>query len=44
MEDLVFQFGYLGLFVVSFLAATLLPLGSEVFVVAMILGSYDPWS
>ena len=42
MEDLVYQFGYLGLFGVSFLAATLLPLGSEVFVVAMSLGGYDP--
>lgn len=42
MEELVFQTGYAGLFVVSFLAATLVPLGSEVFVVSMALSGYHP--
>lgn len=43
IEDLVFQSGYMGLFIVSFLAATLIPLGSEIFVVAMTLSGYNPW-
>jgi len=38
-----FQFGYLGLFLVSFLSATLLPLASEVFVLAMPPLGYDRW-
>jgi len=42
IEDLVFQSGYLGLFLISFLAATVLPLGSEIFVVTMILSGYNP--
>ncbi len=42
MENLIFQFGYLGLFVVSCLAATLLPVGSEVVVVTMALSGYQP--
>ncbi len=42
MENLIFQFGYLGLFVISFLAATLLPVGSEVAVVTMTLSGYEP--
>lgn len=43
MEELVFQSGYLGLFLVSFFAATLLPLGSELFVAAMISHGYNPF-
>jgi len=43
IEDLVFQSGYLGLFIVSFLAATLIPFGSEIFVVTMTLSGYNPW-
>ena len=35
--------GYLGLFVVSFVAATLAPLGSELFVTAMVIGGYNSW-
>ncbi len=35
LEDIVLQFGYAGLFVVSFLSATLLPLASEAFVALM---------
>lgn len=43
IEDLVFQSGYPGLFIVSLLAATILPLGSEIFVVTMTLLGYDPF-
>jgi len=42
MEDVLYQAGYPGLFIVSFLAATLLPLGSEFFVITMILSGYNP--
>lgn len=35
--------GLLALFLVSFLAATVLPLGSEWLLVAVILQSHDPW-
>jgi membrane protein YqaA with SNARE-associated domain len=43
IEELVFQSGYPGLFVVSFLAATFVPLGSEIFVVTMTISGYNPW-
>lgn len=43
IENFVFQFGYLGLFIVSFLAATLLPLGSEIFVATMTISGYNVW-
>lgn len=43
MASFVFQFGYLGLFIVSFLSATLLPLATELFVVAMPRIGYNPW-
>ncbi|MBN1333973.1 MAG: DedA family protein [Synergistales bacterium] len=42
MEDLLFHSGYLGLFGVSFLAATLVPLGSEIFVALMTVSGYEP--
>lgn len=35
MEQYAEQFGYLGLFVITFLSASLLPLASELFVLAM---------
>ena len=38
-----FQFGYFGLFLISFLSASLLPLASEFFVVAMPPLGYDKW-
>jgi membrane protein YqaA with SNARE-associated domain len=38
-----FQFGYFGLFLISFLSATLLPLASEFFVVAMPPLGYQRW-
>ncbi len=43
IQDMIFQSGYLGLFMVSFLAATLVPLGSEIFVAVMAVSGYDPW-
>jgi len=36
--------GYLGLFLISFVAATLAPLGSELFVTAMVVGGYNSWA
>lgn len=41
--DFLFQFGYLGLFIISFLAASLLPLSSELFVLGMPPLGYNPW-
>ena len=38
-----FQFGYLGLFAISFLAASILPLSSELFVLAMPPLGYNLW-
>lgn len=38
-----FQFGYLGLFIVSFLAASILPLSTELFVIAMPQLGYNIW-
>jgi len=43
LNDLILQFGYFGLFVISFLSATLVPLASEVFVVAMPALNYNSW-
>lgn len=43
LNDLILQFGYFGLFLISFLSATLVPLASEVFVVAMPALGYNPW-
>ena len=37
------EYGYAGLFVLAFLAATILPIGSEVFFMAMIAAGFDPW-
>ena len=42
IEEIIYQSGFLGLFVISFLAATLIPLSSEIFVVTMTLGGYNP--
>lgn len=42
-SNFFFQFGYLGLFVISFLAASLLPLSSELFVLAMPPLGYNVW-
>lgn len=44
MEHLTGTYGYPALFAVSFLAATLLPLGSEWLLVAMVLQHFNPVS
>ncbi|WP_321325474.1 YqaA family protein [Thiomicrorhabdus sp.] len=36
------EFGYLGLFMVAFLAATILPIGSEVVLVGLLLNGFNP--
>ncbi len=42
MDSLLFQHGYPALFLLSFLAATLVPLGSEWLLLAMLLKGADP--
>lgn len=42
-ELLIAEFGYGGLFIISVLAASILPLSSEVFVLAMPLLGYNVW-
>jgi len=42
LHDWLNQPGYVALFFVSFLASTLLPLGSEWLLVMMLLGGYEP--
>lgn len=42
LHDWLNQPGYLSLFFMSFLASTLLPLGSEWLLVTMLMGGYDP--
>tara|TARA_B110000046_G_C12942073_1_gene376244 strand:- start:575 stop:1027 length:453 start_codon:yes stop_codon:yes gene_type:complete len=37
------ELGYLGLFITSFLAATFLPITSEVFLISMLALGFDPW-
>ena len=39
-----FELGYLGLFITCFLAATILPIASEVFLITMLEAKYDPLS
>ena len=41
--EIFFKYGYLGLFIVSFLAATLIPLATEFFVITMPTIGYDVW-
>ena len=43
MLDFIFSLGYFGLFLISFLSASLIPLASEVFVVGMPPLGYSPW-
>jgi membrane protein YqaA with SNARE-associated domain len=38
-----FEFGYIGLFLSAFLAATILPIASEVFLLAMLKLGFDPF-
>jgi membrane protein YqaA with SNARE-associated domain len=42
MHDLLFSYGYPALFLLSFLAATLIPLGSEWLLIAMVLQHHNP--
>ena len=42
LHDWLNQPGYLSLFLLSFLASTLLPLGSEWLLVMMLVGGYEP--
>jgi membrane protein YqaA with SNARE-associated domain len=42
MHDWLSGYGFLSLFLLSFLASTLIPLGSEWLLVAMLLAKYDP--
>jgi membrane protein YqaA with SNARE-associated domain len=44
MHEWLLNYGYYSLFVLSFLASTLIPLGSEWLVVAMLLAKSDPWT
>jgi membrane protein YqaA with SNARE-associated domain len=39
-----FEYGYLGLFFASFLAATILPVASEIFLSTMLFMGYEPWA
>ena len=39
-----FELGYLGLFITCFLAATIFPIASEVFLITMLAAKYDPLS
>ena len=41
--DLILQFGYLGLFVITFLSASVLPLASEAVVIAMPALGFNVW-
>ena len=43
MLDGFVEFGYVGLFIASFLAATILPFGSEVVFAGVIAWGLDPW-
>ena len=42
MEAFILNLGYPGLFILSFLAATVLPLGSEWLLAALLLTGFDP--
>lgn len=42
MESFIFNLGYPGLFLLGFLAATILPLGSEWLLAALLLAGFDP--
>jgi membrane protein YqaA with SNARE-associated domain len=42
MEAFIFNLGYPGLFLLGFLAATILPLGSEWLLAALLLAGFDP--
>ena len=39
-----FEYGFLGLFLASFLAATILPVASEIFLTTMLFMGFEPWT
>lgn len=43
LEQLIYNFGYIGIFIIAFLASTLIPLGSETFVILMANLGYNTW-
>lgn len=43
MIDFFIQYGYVGLFLAAFLAATAIPFGSEFVFAALIVAGLDPW-
>lgn len=43
MLDFLYEYGLFGLFIASFLAATILPIGSEFVFAALILAKFDAW-
>lgn len=42
--DFLLEWGYLGLFVGSFLASTIIPFSSEFLLIAMLLAGGNPWA
>ena len=42
-ESIIYSLGYLGLFIATFVASTLVPLSSEIFVVLAIIINYNPF-
>ncbi len=44
MAEFYLEYGYWGLFVASFLAATIVPIGSEVVFSALIVSGFDLWT
>jgi membrane protein YqaA with SNARE-associated domain len=42
MNELLLEYGWIGLFLVSFAASTILPLGSEWLLIALLLKGFDP--
>ena len=43
MTEFIFQLGFLGLFIITYLSASLIPLVSEIFVVGMLPLGYNAW-
>jgi len=41
---MTFEYGYLGLFLASFLAATILPVASELILTGMLVYGFEPWA
>jgi len=41
--NILAEYGYTGLFIASFLAATILPLSSEIVLISLLLNNHDPF-